>query len=431
MKAILKVLAFVLGAVAFFCVGFTWKDIKNQEAPSAESFQRLISAEKRVQLTPTQLFKNHYTHISNSYYRPVDVEQLKYAGMNGLMASLGDPHTIFMEPKISADFQTGTSGNFVGIGTRLEPDPLGAKIVSPFPNGPADKAGMKAGDIIVAIDGKSTANQDVDDLVTKIRGEEGTVVRISVSRQGVDEPIVLTIRRARVFTPTVESRVLPGTTIGYLSISEFSEPTASQFDESLQKLMSAQISGLIIDLRSNGGGLLESATEILSRFVADRVVVKMKRRNGEEKVVKTFSGIDRELKIPIAVLVNEESASAAEIMAGVLKDYRIATLVGEHTYGKASVQQVFPMADGSSAKITTARYFLPSGTDISRTVDEEGQYISGGLKADVRVELETRRGVVVGDIRTDNQLQAAVKVVKGEPVASTPAAPPATTPGTP
>ena len=416
MKSFLKVLAFIVGAVAFFCVGFTWKDIKNQEAPSAESFQRLISAEKRVQLTPTQLFKNHYTHISSSYYRPVDVEQLKYAGMNGLMASLGDPHTIFMEPRSAEEFSKDTRGEneFVGVGARLGRDPLGAKIMVVFSGGPAALAGIKNGDVVAAVDGKPVGGVPVDEIVRKIRGKEGTVVTLDVIRGSNPKPIRIAIKRGRINPPTADGVVIPGTKIGLVTVLQFSDPTPEQFERAIHDLEEQGIKGLVIDLRNNPGGLLDRATDMLSMFVADKIVVKMRMKDGTEEVVRTASDAVHGFKYPVIVLVNEDSASAAEIFSGVLKDYKQATIVGEHTYGKASVQNVFNLIDGSSAKITIARYYLPSGGDISRKVDEEGQYLKGGLQPDVKVSLGTDDGISLGDPKADPQLAKAIEVIKGK-----------------
>jgi len=168
-------------------------------------------------------------------------------------------------------------------------------------------------------------------------------------------------------------------------------------------------------LRDDPGGLLETAVEMLSRFAEDKVVVRMKGRDGREEVARTVSGYTHKFNYPIVVLINEDSASAAEIFTGVLQDYKLATVVGTHSYGKASVQSVTPLVGGSSAKITIARYYLPRGVDIGRKVDDEGQYISGGLEPDVKADLDLDNpDLVFGDIKSDSQLQKAVSVLQGK-----------------
>lgn len=413
MKPILKVVIFAAVLVTAFGVGFGWRDLRAGTVPSADAFKKLVGTSgTETKLSPTELFKKSYSQILSSYYKPVDAQELKYAAMGGLLSSQGDPHTIFMEPKLAKEFSEDTKGNFVGVGARLLPDPLGAKVMSVFADGPAFQAGVKEGDIITAVDGKSMSGIPVQDIVDKIRGKEGTIVRLQITRAKVTEPIRFAIKRGMIIAPSAEGRVLDGTNVGYLFVTSFSEPTSEQFENSINKLESKGIKGLIIDLRNNPGGLLETAREMLSLFAADKVVVKMKMRNGREEVVRTFPDRKRSPAYPIVLLINEDSASAAEIFSGVMQDYRLATLVGEHSYGKASVQNVFMLVDGSSAKITIARYYLPRGVDIGRKVDEEGQFISGGLVPDVKVQLDQDSDVIFGDPKTDNQLQRAIEVIR-------------------
>jgi carboxyl-terminal processing protease len=208
--------------------------------------------------------------------------------------------------------------------------------------------------------------------------------------------------------------MIDGTKVGLLTVQQFAEPTTEQFDEALQGLETQGIEGLVIDLRNNPGGLLETAVEMLSRFVENKLVVRMKMRDGREEFAKTFVGAKHRFGYPVVVLMNEDSASAAEIFAGVLRDYKLATLVGEHSYGKASVQNVVMLVDGSSAKITIARYYLPSNTEMSRKVDEEGHYVSGGLVPDVKVSLDYTDMTNLGDPKTDTQLKRALEIIESK-----------------
>lgn len=416
MKALLKTLAF-LGVVGLaFGIGFGWRDLRNGKLPSTAALSGLVAGTNTPKETPTQVFKKNFNNILANYYRPVDPKELKYTGMEGLLASLGDPHTIFMEPVSAKEFNKETKGEneFVGVGARLGRDPLGAKIMSVFEGGPAKNSGVRNGDVIVSVDGVPVGGIPIDDIVKKIRGKDGTTVTLEMLRAGAATTLKIPIKRGKINPPTADGIIIPGTKVGLLTVQQFAEPTTDQFDQSLRELEQSGMEGLVIDLRNNPGGLLETAAEMLSRFVENKLVVKMKMRDGREEFVKTFTGAKRNFGYPIVVLVNEDSASAAEIFAGVLRDYKLATLVGDHTYGKASVQNVFMLVDGSSAKITIARYYLPSNTEMSRKVDEEGQYVSGGLMPDVKVGLDFTDMTNLGDPKTDTQLAKALEIINAK-----------------
>lgn len=398
--------------VLSFGVGFALKDLQSGGVPDVSAFQALLSGGKRPNPTPTEVFRDHFGQIQAKFYRTVDKSRLKYAAMEGMFQALGDPHTNYLEPVTAEGFATETRGNFVGIGARLSPDPLGAKIVRVFKDSPAERAGIKEGDTILQVGGKDTSGIPVDDIVTLIRGEEGTTVDITVLRQG--ERITVRARRAKVSLPTAEGKMLGKTGVGYISVSGFSETTPAQFDEALRELMEQNATALVLDLRSNPGGLLESATEMLSRFESNKVVVTMRGRNSRVEEKRTTADAVTPFKGRVVILMNEESASAAEIFAGVMREYGRASLVGEHSYGKASVQDVVPLIDNASAKITIARYYLPSGKDISRRVDEEGQYVSGGLKPDVEAALKIEPGTTIGEPGKDSQLDRAIQIALGK-----------------
>lgn len=416
MKA-LKVILVLFTLFACAVLGFSWRDLRRGHVPG---FDILTSMSGRMkpqgEASPELVFKRAYGRILSDFYRAVPPKDLKYAGMEGMMASLGDPHTLFLVPHVAADFDLEIDASFVGVGARLSPDPLGAKAASVFEDGPAYAAGMRKGDLIVAVDGVPTAGKILDNIVATIRGKEGTMVKLSIIKPGRASVVVLSMPRQRVTTPTVESSFLKASNVGYMSVATFSEPTAEQFDRELAKLeQNAGMKGLVIDLRGDPGGLLETAVDMLSRFVESKVVVKMKFRDGHVETAATYTGFKHNFAYPVVVLINEDSASAAEIFSGVLHDYKLATLVGEHSYGKASVQNVFPMRDGASAKITIAHYFLPSSPDISRKVDADGAYLSGGLPPDVKVDLPDDVPVTVGDpTKNDTQLIKAIELIQAK-----------------
>ena len=396
MKKIGSVFAYGALLTSCFAVGFSWPNLQKGEAPDARAIKRLLGIKSDSKdLSSEQVFRQNYNRIITDYYRQVKPVELKYAGMQGMVASLGDPHTIYLPPKEAQAFSDDTKANYAGVGARLSPDPLGAKIATVFEEGPANAAGVKIGDLITGVNGKPISGQELEKIVEQIKGPEGTTVKLTIIRKGVSKALDLSMKRARIVTPTVDSKLIEGTQIGYMTILQFAEPTASQFDHELTKLEGQNITA-----------------EMLSRFFDHKLVVRMKFRPGKgEQVARTDSGAVHDPGYPIAILINEDSASAAEIFSGCMRDYRRATLVGTHSYGKSSVQNVFPLSDAASAKITIAKYFLPGGSDIGRKVDDFGAFISGGLQPDVPVELSLD-AEALGDLKTDNQLQKAIEVVK-------------------
>jgi carboxyl-terminal processing protease len=410
-KGILKLIVLPVLLVAGFASGFTWRDIWAGRPPSGEIFGKLVKGEPAKKQSPVEIFRDNFGYIQANFRRAVPSTKLKHSAMAGMFASLGDPHTSFLEPVAADRLKLETRGDFVGIGARLAPDPLGARIATVFKNAPADRAGVKSGDTIIAVDGANTAGMPTDEIVSKIRGKEATTVEVKVIRPKQPDPIVFKIKRAVVVIPTAEGKMLEGTTVGYVNVSQFAETTVQQFEQALRDVMARKPTGLVIDMRGNPGGLLQTASELLGRFVENKVVVKMKMRGQGETFASTPTGKTLGIKVPIVVLINEESASAAEIFAGVLQDYQRATLVGEHTYGKASVQNVFSVVDQASAKITIARYYLPSGRDISRKVDEDGEYLSGGIAPDIVKALDLNADTLLGDPKKDSQLAKAIEVI--------------------
>lgn len=412
MKLVGKILIFSIILIACFGFGFAWPDLRYGRLPEKAVVSQLLAINSPPEQSPEQIFRDSYNKILADYEKPLAPSKLKYAGMQGLMEAVGDPHTMFLEPRDAEEFSSETKANIVGIGASLQEDPLGAKASRVFDSGPAFAAGMRDGDVISMVDGKAIAGKRLEDIVSSIKGKQGTMVRLQIVRSGEAKPLNFEIKRQEVIVPTVDSKYLAESGVGYMSVRSFSEPTAEQFDSELAKLEKQQLKGLIIDLRGNPGGLLESAREMLSRFVDSKLVVKMKFRDGNEEVAKTYPGLVHSFNYPIVILVNEDSASAAEIFAGALRDYRMAYLVGEHTYGKASVQNVFPLKDGSSAKITIARYYLPSGQDIGRKLDEYGEFKSGGLDPDIKIDIDgLAQDVVIGNPKKDPQLGKAVDYI--------------------
>lgn len=422
MKPLLRGSALVLSLAACFGFGFFYRDVASGTVPGTRPINTLLG----VQMTSPALsaeaaFRENYARILNNFPRKLDAKELKYSGMEGLVGALGDPHTNFFQPEITKAFREETEARFFGVGAKLQEDPLGARVATVFEDGPAYRAGLRSGDTITAVDGLAVSGKATDFIVTKVKGAEGTVVKLTIVRPKVDKPLEIAITRARIVAPTVEGKFLQASGVGYLAISGFAEPTAMQFDAELEKLERNKLKGLVIDLRGNPGGLLSTAAELIGRWVDDELVVKMvfrKPSDGEPAIEesRTTSGTVHDWKYPVVVLMNEESASASEIMAGCLRDYGKAKLIGEHSYGKASVQNLFPLRDGASAKVTIAKYLLPKGGDIGRKLDAEGQYVSGGLKPDIEVkpDYDSAEAFEFADPVKDNQLARAIEeLLKG------------------
>ncbi|MBS1717861.1 MAG: S41 family peptidase [Armatimonadetes bacterium] len=408
LRALLWTFAFAI----LFTAGFVHKDFRSGR-PVSLSQILLLAKQEDSSATADRVFKENYNRIEANYYKPVNTRDLQYAGYQGMFASLGDPHTNFLPPPIAREFDVQTHASFVGIGARVESNSLGGRFVTIFPNSPAQEAGIIPGDVITAVDGVATAGKTVDEVVDRIRGKEGTKVKVRILRDN-KKVINLTLKRREIIAPTVTDAYLDGPQVAYVQIATFSAPTASQFDKALDRVMAKPVRGLVIDLRGDPGGYLETAIDLISRFVEDKLVLRMKSFGGKEEIATGYSGSLRNIKVPIVLLVDSETASAAEIFAGNLKDYHIATLVGEHTYGKNEVQDVFPLKDGSTAKITIAKYLLPSTPDIGRKVDEDGRFISGGIEPDFKVNVDPDLVVEFGNPSKDPVLQRALDVIKSK-----------------
>lgn len=412
MRILGHLLLVVVGIAFLFCVGFSFRDIQQGKLPDTKAMQALVTGSATTQ--PEQILNHAFNLIKTQYFREVKPTPLRYAAITGMVASLGDPHTMYLPPKENEDFQFQTTDTLVGIGCALDPDPLGVKLAEVFEDSPALKAGLKPGDVIVAVDGVSIKGSARESVVSRIRGTEGSIVKLAILRVGKAQPFTVPVRRAKVSPPTVMSHYFPDSKIGYLSITTFAEPTVDQFDSKIEKLQRQGLNGLIIDLRGDPGGLLDTAVDLLGRFVEDAKVVTMRHRNDSVEIAKTPRGYKLDLKAPIVILMNEDSASASEIFAGCMRDYGLAKLVGTHSYGKSSVQHIFQMIDAAGVKVTIARYYLPVTPYYGRVVDEDGTYKSGGLIPDVEVKEDPNSEPIVDKPETDAQLAKAIEVLKSE-----------------
>ena len=342
--------------------------------------------------------------IEQYYMNDISLEDMQVGAYKGLMQGLGDPYTCYYTPEEFNDLMESTSGTYYGIGAVVQQNmkTMYITIVKPYVDGPAYKAGMLPGDIIYMVDGVDVTGMEIDKVVSMMKGPEGTVVNVSVVRDGESDPVELTITRAKIEIETIEHTMLDHN-IGLVTISGFDELTPTQFKTSIADLEKRGMKGLIIDLRDNGGGLLDSVVEMLDYVLPSGMLVYTEDKYGNRE---EFRGTDKHyLDMPIAVIINGNSASASEIFAGAMQDYKAATIVGTTSFGKGIVQSVMPLTDGSAVKITVSRYFTPKGVCIHGT----------GIIPDVEVELKDElKQLVVIPHEDDNQLQVAIAIVLTE-----------------
>lgn len=338
--------------------------------------------------------------LIDDYFYFEDDDQAKQDGIiRGYMESLDDPYSVYYNAEEYASFMEDTEGEYVGVGVQVSQN-IETKVltITKVFDGPAKTAGIMSEDVITKVNGEDISGQEIDAVVDKIRGEEGTEVTITVYRSSESKEMDFTMPRQKVENPTVEYKMLDEK-IGYVQVSSFYEVTGVQFIEAVNALQAEGMEGLIVDLRDNGGGLLDIAVTMLDYMLPEGKIVYTEDKDGN--VISEFSSTnDEQFTKPLAILVNGYSASASEIFAGAVKDYGIGTIIGETTYGKGIVQRMFPLDDGSAIKLTIAKYFTPLGNDIHQV----------GVVPDEEVELDIE-AYRESDGENDNQLQAAIDCI--------------------
>lgn len=335
--------------------------------------------------------------VHESYVdQPVDDVALMQGAIRGMMETLGDDYTYYMEPKVYEDENTQLQGSYQGIGAYVETDGDYLTIVSPIEGSPADKAGLKAGDKVIAIDGEDMTGIAPEEARQKVLGPDGTQVKLTIAREGEPQPIEFVITRAEIVIRSAEGKMLEDG-IAYVDINTFGDNTTAELREALDELMAQNPRGIVIDLRNNGGGYLHTAVEVSSEFISEGVILYEQYGDGRRDTFEAL-GKGRATDIPLVVLINEGSASAAEILAGALQDYDRATLVGMQSYGKGSVQIRQPLSDNQgAARVTVAKWLTPK----ERAIHEIG------LTPDVTVEMT----IEDFEAERDPQLDAAVETL--------------------
>ena len=336
--------------------------------------------------------------IDAYYYKDdLDKEALEEGIYRGLMDAVGDPYTCYFTEEEIEELWEQTVGVYYGIGAYVSLDDSGfyPMITSPIAGSPAEEADLRANDIVYEVNGESTYGMDLDSVVALIKGEEGTTVDLTIVREGEADYLHVTVERRRVEAPSVTSEMFDNG-MAYIQITEFSDTTVTQFEEALTTARDSGMKGLIIDLRANPGGALNSVVRIARMLLPEGLIVYTEDKYGHREEYSCDS--KNEFELPLVVLVDGNSASASEVLAGAIKDYEIGTLVGTTTFGKGIVQQIIDIKDGSAVKVTTSSYYSPKGTNIHGT----------GIEPDIVCEFD---GDAYYNEDYDNQLEFAKEVL--------------------
>jgi carboxyl-terminal processing protease len=323
-----------------------------------------------------QMFTKVLNLVEQHYVEEVDIKKLIYGGIKGMLGSL-DPHTNFLPPEIFKEFRTETSGEFGGVGIEITIQDDVLTVISPIEDTPAFKAGIKSGDKVVEIDGKSTKGNSLAEAVNKMRGKTGSSVTISIWREGFEKPKKYVLAREKIKVRSVKATDM-GDGYLYARITSFIERTGDDLRAAIEKQESkgTKITGLVLDLRNNPGGLLDQAIKVCNTFISEGVIVSTIGRNKKDKEVVLAKKEGSRTDFPIIVLINDYSASASEIVAGALQDHKRAAIMGTRSFGKGSVQSVVDLGDGAGLKLTVARYYTPSGRSIQAL----------GIEPDIKVD---------------------------------------------
>ena len=362
--------------------------------------KQLVSTSNTNSELTTEL--NKYRKIIDKYFLgEVDEEKLKEGAIKGYIEGLDDPYTEYISKEDMEDYMADATGNFVGIGIYMVQDTETNKIMvlAPIKGSPAEEAGIQPGDYIIAVDDVEYTGEEMTTASNKIKGEEGTTVKIKILRG--TETKEYELKRENIKVNPVEGKVVEGN-IGYIQFSSFDEGTSEDFKAKFEELQKQGIKSLIIDLRNNGGGIVDEALEIADFILEkDDVILYEVDKNGNEEIEKSEN--DPIINMPVILLTNENTASSSEILAGALKDHNKAKIVGTKTYGKGVIQQVLTLPDGSGLKITSEEYLTPNKTKINKV----------GIEPDEKVELpDTVENVLTVEEKDDTQLQKAIEMAK-------------------
>jgi len=381
LKSKTKFLSNAMLAFLFVCVAvFLYRNVGEVKADTKEVYKNI------------EIFTEVLRQIEKNYVEPQGPQKLIQGAIKGMVSSL-DPHSSFMTKEEHAELMLETKGSFTGIGTQITVKDNILTVVAPIDDTPAHKAGIKAGDKIIKIENEPTKNMTIMEAVKKIRGPKGTEVKLTIMREKTEKPLEFSIIRDVIPLKSVRHQLLTPE-IGYVRISNFQSKTAKDLSAALKSLEKGRkLKGLILDLRTNPGGLLSQSIEVSDLFLSSGVIVTTKGRDSSQNVSATAHKNKTERDYPIIVLINGGSASASEIVAGALQDNKRALILGTRTFGKGSVQTIVPLSDGSGLRLTTARYYTPSGKSIQSsgiTPDIESAFIPSTKQNDKEKHLFLR-----------------------------------------
>lgn len=342
--------------------------------------------------------------INYYFYEDPDEEAMATGLYAGLLASLDDRYTEYYTPQQYADLEIAATQNYYGIGAKLQQDrdTMIVTIDHVYEGSPAEQAGLKDKDVLVKVEQIESTSMELSDLVTHIRGEEGTTVHLQIMREGEADYLEFDVMRANIDLPTVEHKLLDGG-IGYIRILEFGAPTIKQFNEAVDELEAQGMQAMLLDVRDNPGGMITAVNGILDEMLPEGTMVYTQDKRGKRQVYT--SDEEKQMHYPTAVLINENSASASEILAGAIRDYKYGTLIGTKTFGKGVVQSIIPLNDGDAIKLTTAKYYTPNGENIHGT----------GIAPDIELKFEYQGDMNAEyDEMQDNQVLKGIEVLKKE-----------------
>ncbi|HSR88867.1 MAG TPA: S41 family peptidase [Candidatus Udaeobacter sp.] len=393
----LAIILFIISFGGGVIVGKTWY-VKKQITDENGNVQieKVLNLNRSINHSNLDFsqFWDVWDKIQAKYVKkPSKDTDMFYGAIQGLVASLGDPYSLYFPPKAAEEFAKDLSGELEGIGAEIGVKNNQLVVVSPLPDSPAEKVGLKPGDKILEIDKESTFGMDVNTAVTKIRGKASTKVVLTITRDGLTKSSEVTIVRSKINVPSVLFSVKPGN-IAYLRIMQFSGDTTNQLNKYIKQIKAKGNKAIILDLRNNPGGYLDAAIEMASDWVTSGVVVSEKGRDGQSNEHET-QGSHPLSGIKTIVLVNKGSASASEIVAGALQDTKNAILIGEQTFGKGSVQDFETFPDGSALKLTVAEWFTPNGKNINKE----------GIKPDIEVKEDWDKEKIGEDVVLSKALE--------------------------
>lgn len=379
--------------------GFAFVGMKVYEAVDSKNVAKKGAASSVVSEETEKKLEAIEEVIDEYYYQDadIDVDAMTEGMYAGMVNALGDPYSVYYTEEEWNDLMQETAGIYYGIGAYLMIDPntgLG-KVSGVIENTPAEEAGLRADDLLYLVDGESTMGMELSEIVARVKGEEGTKVHLTIYREGETDYLEIDVERRQIEAPTVKYEMLENN-IGYIQITEFDDVTTDQFTEALAVIKGSGAKGLVLDLRGNPGGSLNVVVEIARQILPKGLIVYTEDKYGERDEY-TCDGRN-ELDMPLAVLVNGNSASASEILAGAIKDYNKGTLVGTTTFGKGIVQRVLPLTDGTALKLTISAYYTPKGNNIHGV----------GIEPDVVCEFDSD---AYYDKDVDNQLEKAVEEI--------------------